>query len=52
MKNNSTTVVVVNNNNEVARKGHSIILHLLFGSLLLYIPTIYYTFSRKHYWHL
>lgn len=35
-----------------APKGHSIILHFLFGWAALYIPTIYYTFSKKHYWHI
>lgn len=33
-------------------KGHSIILHILFGWMLMYIPAIYYTFSKKHYWHI
>lgn len=32
-------------------KGHSIILHILFGWIVMYIPAIYYTFSKKHYWH-
>ena len=32
--------------------GHSIFLHLLFGWILLYLPTIYYTISKKHYWHI
>ena len=31
--------------------GHSIVKHLLFGWLLLWIPTIYYTISSNHYWH-
>ncbi len=33
-------------------KGHSIILNVLFGGLLLYIPAIYYIFSPNHYYHL
>jgi hypothetical protein len=33
------------------QKGHSIILHLLFGGLLLWIPTIYYAVSPNHYYH-
>ena len=33
------------------QKGHSLILHLLFGWLALYIPAIYITFSPNHYWH-
>lgn len=36
----------------LAPKGHSILLHLLFGWILCYVPTIYYTFSKKHYWHI
>ena len=36
----------------LAPKGHSILLHLLFGWILYYIPAIYYTFSKKHYWHI
>ena len=32
-------------------KGHSAILHLIFGGFLLYIPTIYYLCSKKHYFH-
>ena len=37
---------------QLAPKGHSILLHFLFGWILCYIPTIYYTFSKKHYWHI
>lgn len=33
------------------QKGHSLTLHILFGWVLLYIPTIYYSFSPNHYWH-
>jgi hypothetical protein len=33
------------------QKGHSLILHLLFGWIVLYIPAIYYTVSPNHYWH-
>jgi hypothetical protein len=33
------------------QKGHSLILHLLFGGLLLYIPTIYFAVSKNHYFH-
>lgn len=33
-------------------KGHSAIFHLIFGGLLLYIPTLYYLLSKKHYFHL
>ena len=32
--------------------GHSIILWLLFGGIFAYIPVIYFTFSKKHKWHL
>jgi hypothetical protein len=33
------------------QKGHSLILHLIFGGFLLYIPTIYYAVSPNHYFH-
>lgn len=33
------------------QKGHSLILHLLFGGFLLYIPTIYFAVSPNHYYH-
>jgi hypothetical protein len=33
------------------QQGHSIIKHLLFGWVLLWIPAIYYTISKNHYWH-
>ena len=33
------------------QKGHSVIKHALFGGFVLWIPTIYYTFSPNHYWH-
>lgn len=33
------------------QKGHSLILHLLFGGILLYIPTIYFALSKNHYFH-
>lgn len=33
------------------QKGHSLILHLIFGGILLYIPTIYYAVSPNHYYH-
>lgn len=36
----------------LAPKGHSILFHLFFGWILFYIPAIYYTFSKKHYWHI
>ena len=34
------------------QKGHSIIKHLFFGWILLWIPAIYYTISPDHYWHI
>ena len=34
------------------QKGHSLVLHLLFGGILLYIPTIYFAVSPNHYWHI
>jgi len=34
------------------QKGHSLILHLIFGMFVLYIPTIYYAVSPNHYFHL
>jgi hypothetical protein len=33
------------------QKGHSLILHLIFGWILLYIPTIYFAVSPNHYFH-
>lgn len=33
-------------------KGHSLILHILFGVFVLWIPAIYITCSKKHYWHI
>jgi hypothetical protein len=33
------------------QKGHSLTMHLLFGWIVLYIPTIYYSASPNHYWH-
>lgn len=45
-------VAAMNMKNSGYPRGHSIILWLLFGGILLYIPPIYYTFSKKHYWHL
>lgn len=34
-----------------SQKGHSIILHVLFGWIVLWIPTIYFSVSPNHYWH-
>ena len=34
------------------KKGHSIVFHLFFGWIVLWIPAIYYTCSKKHYWHI
>lgn len=33
------------------QKGHSLILHLTLGAVVLWIPAIYYTISPNHYWH-
>lgn len=33
------------------QKGHSLILHLIFGGIALYIPTIYFAVSKNHYFH-
>jgi hypothetical protein len=33
------------------QKGHSLMLHILFGALVLWIPAIYYSCSPNHYWH-
>lgn len=33
------------------QKGHSLIVHLFLGWILLYIPTVYFTVSKNHYWH-
>lgn len=34
-----------------AQKGHSIILWILLGAFVLWIPAIYYSVSPNHYWH-
>lgn len=34
------------------QKGHSVVLHALFGGFVLFIPTIYYIVSPNHFWHL
>lgn len=34
------------------QKGHSILLHVLFGMVVLWIPAMYITASPRHYWHL
>lgn len=33
------------------QKGHSLVLHLLLGWIVLYIPTIYFAVSPNHYFH-
>ncbi|WNM75108.1 membrane protein [Microbacterium phage Morrigan] len=33
------------------QKGHSLILHLTLGALVLWIPAIYFSVSPNHYWH-
>lgn len=35
-----------------AQRGHSAILHIIFGIFFLYIPSIYYLLSPDHYYHL
>ena len=32
------------------KKGHSLVLWILFGWVLMYIPVIYFSFSPNHYW--
>lgn len=34
------------------RQGHSIILWILFGGIVVWIPAIYYTISPNHNWHI
>lgn len=34
------------------QRGHSIVLHALFGGFLLWIPTVYYIASPNHFWHI
>lgn len=34
------------------QKGHSVLLHVFFGWMALYIPTVYFIVSKNHYWHL
>lgn len=50
---------VIKNNGEKKKNNpkaypieHSIILWFLFGGIFAYIPVIYFTFSKKHKWHL
>lgn len=33
------------------QKGHSLILHLLVGMLVLWVNVIYISASPNHYWH-
>lgn len=33
------------------QKGHSLILWILLGWCVLWLPMIYYTKSPNHYWH-
>ena len=33
------------------QKGHSLFLWICFGWIALWIPAIYYTISKNHYWH-
>lgn len=33
------------------QKGHSLLLHLTLGAIVLWIPAIYITASPNHYWH-
>ena len=33
------------------QKGHSLVLHLLLGAFVLWIPAIYISVSPNHYWH-
>lgn len=35
-----------------AQKGHSLVLHILFGGIVLWIPTIYFAVSKNHYFHI
>lgn len=39
-------------NYQRVQRGHSIILHALFGGFLLWIPTAYYAVSPNHFFHL
>lgn len=34
------------------QKGHSVLFHIFFGWMALWIPAIYFTVSKDHYWHL
>lgn len=33
------------------QKGHSIILHLIFGTFIAWINVLYISVSKNHYWH-
>lgn len=48
-------VQIVNTNTNIVgmqAQGHSFVLHLMFGWILFYIPSLYYLVSPKHYYHL
>lgn len=34
------------------QKGHSLVKHLLLGWMLCYIPTLYFAFSKNHFFHM
>jgi uncharacterized membrane protein YvbJ len=48
----SSAATAQNNNGGFFKKGHSIILWVIFGGFVLWIPAIYFTISPNHYWHL
>lgn len=33
------------------QKGHSLILHLILGTFILWINVIFISVSKNHYWH-
>lgn len=55
-KSNNPGSNFADNDNKVTRvrtqRGHSLILHALFGWIFFYILSIYYLLSPDHYYHL
>ncbi|MDR2267337.1 MAG: hypothetical protein LBE09_07145 [Christensenellaceae bacterium] len=53
--NGQPTIIILNQpiDNVVYKTGHSILLHIIFGGIVFWIPTIVFLCNPKeHYWHL
>lgn len=46
------SVQIINQQNGIGTEGHSFLLHLCFGWILFWIPSLYYLVSPKHHYHL